>query len=171
MASSIPEHWAKVNMAKSMLVLALSICFMISISGPCSGAKTGLMRILASLKLGRPGFVAFVQIAEGAAAEPIELLAVLVDRVLTVQHHHVVDVVADLGGVRHGVGASVGQREVGRACEHGGAVRAVVADDELLVKDRRVEVGDHVDPGPEAAAEAHRAEHRQDHAGDHSIAL
>jgi hypothetical protein len=34
------DDCAKVNMTKSMLVLALSICFMISISGPCSGAKT-----------------------------------------------------------------------------------------------------------------------------------
>jgi hypothetical protein len=38
--------------------------------------------------------------------------------------------------------------KLARAGEHGGAVPAVVADEELLVKNRRVEIGDHVDAGP-----------------------
>jgi hypothetical protein len=48
MVSSIPEESAKVNIAKSMLVRALSICFISSISGPCIGANSGLTRMLAS---------------------------------------------------------------------------------------------------------------------------
>jgi hypothetical protein len=72
-----------------------------------------------------------VQLTEGAAAEPVELRPVLVDRPLAVQHHNVVEIVSDLDGVRGRVGAGVGQREVGRASEHGGAVPTVVADEEL----------------------------------------
>jgi hypothetical protein len=56
--------------------------------------------------------VTFVQLTEGAAAEPVELRAVLVDRPLGVQHHNVVEIVTDLDGVRGRVGADVGQREV-----------------------------------------------------------
>lgn len=42
--SSMPEDWAKVNMAKSTRSRALIICFMISISGRCRGANNGFTR-------------------------------------------------------------------------------------------------------------------------------
>ena len=48
MVSSIPDDSAKVNIAKSMLVRALSICFISSISGPCIGANSGFTLMFAS---------------------------------------------------------------------------------------------------------------------------
>ena len=38
------KDWAKVNIAKSTVRAALSICFMISISGPWRGANSGFTR-------------------------------------------------------------------------------------------------------------------------------
>jgi hypothetical protein len=55
MVSSMPDDSAKVNIAKSMLVRALSICFINSISGPCIGANRGFTLMFArrnSLGLG-----------------------------------------------------------------------------------------------------------------------
>jgi hypothetical protein len=86
---------------------------MISISGSLLGREDRLDADLGQLELGRPWFVAFVQFTEGAAAEPVELRPVLVDRPLAVQHHDAVEIVTDLDGVRGRVGAGVGQREVG----------------------------------------------------------
>jgi hypothetical protein len=73
---------------------------MISISGSLLGREDRLDADLGQLELGRPWFVAFVQFTEGAAAEPVELRPVLVDRPLAVQHHDVVEIVTDLDGVR-----------------------------------------------------------------------
>jgi hypothetical protein len=42
--SSVPEDWAEVKMAKSIRAAHLSICSMISISGPCRSSEQRLGR-------------------------------------------------------------------------------------------------------------------------------
>ncbi len=95
--------------------------------------------------------MALVQVPEGARPQPGELGPILAGSGLAVEDHDVVEVVArhraaDWTGAGW-VGADVGAGEVRRPGQHSCPRRARVADGELLMEDRRVQIGDHVDPG------------------------
>jgi hypothetical protein len=98
-------------------------------------------------ELTRFGLVAFVQLTERPAAVAQELLQVLLRDAFAVQHDDVVEVVARHRAGARRILARVGEREVGRAGQHGGRRQARVPHHELLVEDLRVEIGDDIDTG------------------------
>ena len=108
MVSSMPDDWAKVNIAKSMRVRGLQHLLHDLHLGAVPRREQRLDPDLAEAELDRPRLVPLVQLAEGAGAQPVELRQVLVGGLLAVQDDDVVEVVAATGRCRRRVGAGVG---------------------------------------------------------------